>query len=95
MSKAHQLITLCRRLAAGILLLFTLIVAPSALALGVDEVVSQVQADLGGQVLDVQQVTVQHAPAYRIKLLQPSGRIKVLIVDASSGKYLVDGTNKK
>lgn len=86
-----RVIKRCRQLiTVGIFIFFTAIISPAAIALGLDEAVKKVQTELGGKVLDVQQVTVKNSPAYRIKLLQPSGRVKVLLLDAKSGSLLSD-----
>lgn len=96
MSNPQHLFTIGRQqLAAGLLILVTTLMLNSSFAMDVDRVVGKVIAEQGGQVLDVQQVTVQHRVAYRIKLLQPSGRVRVLILDAETGEYLVSSDDKK
>lgn len=42
----------------------------------------------GGKVIDVKQVNVQGRAVFRVKLLQPNGRIHSVLIDAGSGKPL-------
>ncbi|MDO3385292.1 PepSY domain-containing protein [Gilvimarinus sp. SDUM040013] len=42
----------------------------------------------GGKVIDVKVVNVKGRRAYRVKLLQKSGRIHSVIIDADSGRPL-------
>ncbi|MDO3383531.1 PepSY domain-containing protein [Gilvimarinus algae] len=42
----------------------------------------------GGKVLDVKAMQVNGRSVYRVKLLQPSGRIHSVLIDAASGKPL-------
>lgn len=97
MSNAHRFLyhylKHCRQLiTAGMFILSIAVISPAAIALELDEAVNKVQTELGGKVLDIQRVTVQHSPAFRIKLLQPSGRIKVLLLDAATGEFLADAS---
>tara|TARA_R110001583_G_C5560817_1_gene401195 strand:- start:329 stop:589 length:261 start_codon:yes stop_codon:yes gene_type:complete len=45
-----------------------------------------IQRQYGGQILDLQSVTTGEGLAYRVKLLQPSGRVKLMLIDARDGK---------
>lgn len=40
----------------------------------------------GGKVIDIKQVQVKGKTAYRVKLLQTSGRIHSVLIDAASGR---------
>lgn len=42
----------------------------------------------GGKVIDVKQVNANGRTAFRVKLLQPNGRIHSVLIDANSGKPL-------
>ena len=42
----------------------------------------------GGKVIGVKQVNIQGRTAFRVKLLQPNGRIHSVLIDANSGKPL-------
>lgn len=93
---AHLYHSLHRQfIAAGAVILLTIMGISPAFALTADEIVQKVQTEQDGQVLDLQKLTIQHQAAYRIKLLLPSGRVKVLLLDAASGKILSDGESNK
>ena len=62
----------------GILLSLSVSAAPLSAA----QAAKKAQQQYGGQVLDIKQVRSNNSTAYRIKLLQPSGRVKVLIMSA-------------
>ncbi|WP_020208087.1 PepSY domain-containing protein [Gilvimarinus chinensis] len=40
----------------------------------------------GGKVIDIKRVQAKGKPAYRVKLLQKSGRIHSVLIDAASGR---------
>ncbi|UTF59791.1 PepSY domain-containing protein [Gilvimarinus sp. DA14] len=42
----------------------------------------------GGKVIDIKQVKIKNRLAYRVKLLQQSGRIHSVLIDAASGRPL-------
>ncbi len=65
-----------------------------ALALTSAEVAARVQRQYGGQVLDIQSIRANNTAAYRVKLLQPSGRVKLLLIDADSGRPLSKAKKK-
>lgn len=65
-----------------------------ALALTSAEVAARVQRQYGGQVLDIQRIRANNTAAYRVKLLQPSGRVKLLLIDADSGRPLSKAKKK-
>jgi len=56
--------------------------------LSVDQAARQTESRYGGQVLDIQSLTTERGKGYRIKLLQPSGRVKLLLIDARDGSSL-------
>lgn len=51
-----------------------------------DQAAQHITHQYGGKILDLQSVTTGDGPAYRVKLLQPSGRVKLMLIDASDGK---------
>lgn len=55
-------------------------------ALSPDQAVHQAEQRYGGQVLDIRTVQTGNGKGYRIKLLQPSGRVKLLVIDARDGR---------
>jgi len=50
--------------------------------IGLDEAVRRVQRETGGRILSAEAVQGPGAPAYRIKVLLPSGRVRVIVVDS-------------
>ena len=65
----------------------------TAAPLSAAEAADRARQLFGGQVLDIKQVRANNSKAYRIKLLQPSGRVKVLIMN-SGGKVLSSSGKK-
>ncbi len=51
-----------------------------------DQIARHVQQQYGGQILDLKSVKTGAGPAYRVKLLQSSGRVKLMLIDARNGK---------
>ncbi|WP_207062698.1 PepSY domain-containing protein [Motiliproteus sp. SC1-56] len=68
------------------LLLVLLAATPAQAELSPDQAARRVQKQFGGQVLDIQPVKTGRGRAYRIKLLQPSGRVKLMLLDAEDGR---------
>lgn len=64
-----------------------LTLSPLSLAdeLSLDQAVRQAESRYGGQVLDIQSIGRGDDKAFRIKLLQPSGRVKLLVIEARDG----------
>lgn len=50
--------------------------------LTLDQAVRKVQSETGGRILSADAVLTAGGPVYRIKVLLPSGRVKVIQVDA-------------
>ncbi|MGA7801068.1 MAG: PepSY domain-containing protein [Gammaproteobacteria bacterium] len=50
--------------------------------------VAEAEARTGGRVLAVETSDSGGEPVYRIKVLTPRGRVRVLIMDARTGKWL-------
>lgn len=81
-------------LARAALVALTLFSTTALAELSPDEAARLAQQRYGGQVLDIQPVTTDRGRAYRIKLLQPSGRVKLMLLDAGDGRARqFDGTN--
>ncbi|WP_421868005.1 PepSY domain-containing protein [Motiliproteus sp.] len=70
------------------LLMLTTPTVQAADPIGRDRAAELVQQRYGGKVLDLQRVGSGNKMAYRVKLLQPSGRVKLILIDATSGKDL-------
>lgn len=56
---------------------------------------AQVQQQYGGQVLGIKPLVLDNRDAYRVKLLLPSERVRVFLIDAYSGKPLAGNGKKK
>ena len=49
---------------------------------GLDQAVRSVEKRTGGQVLSAERRRIDGKPKYRIKVLSPSGRVRIIYVDA-------------
>lgn len=56
------------------------------------QVAEQIQQQYGGQILDIKRLEANNHSAYRIKLLQPSGHVKLLLIDARTGEPMSGGS---
>lgn len=54
-----------------------------------DQVARFIQQQYGGKILDLKTIKTGSGSAYRIKLLQPSGRVKLMLIDAQDGKQRI------
>ena len=59
-----------------------------------EQAAQHVQQHYGGKILDIQPLQTGQGPAYRVKLLQPSGRVKLMLIDARDGKAKAFKGNK-
>jgi uncharacterized membrane protein YkoI len=53
--------------------------------ISLDQAVQQVRRETGGRVLSADRITQGGRAAYRIKVLTPSGHVRVVVIDAQSG----------
>jgi uncharacterized membrane protein YkoI len=53
--------------------------------LSLDDAVRQVRRETGGRVLSADAIEDRGRAAYRIKVLLPSGHVRVMVIDAQSG----------
>lgn len=53
-----------------------------------DGAADMVQKASGGRILSVDKVQQEGRPVWRVKLLNPSGQVKVVLVDAATGRTL-------
>jgi len=53
--------------------------------ISLDQAVQQVRRETGGRVLSADRITQGGRVAYRIKVLTPSGHVRVVVIDAQSG----------
>ncbi|MCW9053747.1 MAG: PepSY domain-containing protein [Motiliproteus sp.] len=56
---------------------------------------AQVQSQYGGQVLGIQSLRLNNRDAYRVKVLLPSERVRVILIDAYTGRSLKSKKNGK
>lgn len=54
--------------------------------ISVDQAVAKVQREVGGRVLSADSESRDGRVRYRVKLLLPDGRVKIVYVDAASGQ---------
>lgn len=71
-------------LVCALLLSGTLCAAPPPM-LDREQAAQLIKQEYGGKILDLQPVTTGDGPAFRVKLLQPSGRVKLMLIDARDG----------
>ena len=53
-----------------------------------DDVASAAQQASGGRVLVVEKTEREGRPVWRVKVLTPQGEVKVILIDAASGRTL-------
>ncbi|HKK14444.1 MAG TPA: PepSY domain-containing protein [Gammaproteobacteria bacterium] len=56
-------------------------------AVSLGRAVAQAEARTGGRVLSAQTRQENGRPVYRIKVLTPGGRVRVLVMDARTGRW--------
>jgi len=62
---------------------------PAAWAdVGRDEAAAVAQRAASGRVLAVERAEVDHRPVWRVKILTAQGEVRVVIVDAASGRVV-------
>lgn len=68
------------------LLLLVLLFAAPVMAMDRDEAAARVQQQTGGRVLAVERAEQGGRPVYRVKVLTPSGDVRIVVVDAGGGR---------
>ena len=61
------------------------LVIPTAWALDRDQAAAQVQKRTGGRVLAVERGERDGRPVFRVRVLTPSGEVRVVVLDAGNG----------
>ena len=56
--------------------------------IGRDEAAEAAQRASGGRVLAVERAQAGERPVWRVKVLTPSGEVRVILVDAATGRTL-------
>lgn len=60
--------------------------APAPERVGSNEAAAIARSQSGGRVLDVRRATEDGRPCYLVRLLLADGRVRIVVVDAESGK---------
>ena len=61
---------------------------PAFADVGRDEAAAVAQRVASGRVLAVERAEVDHKPVWRVKILTAQGEVRVVIVDAASGRVV-------
>ena len=69
-------------------LLFASAALPAWADVGRDEAAAVAQRVASGRVLSVERAEVDRKPVWRVKILSASGEVRVVIVDAASGRVV-------
>lgn len=69
----------------GAVLALASVMAGAARADDVQDVVDRVQRDTGGRILSAETVNMGRSRVYRVKVLTPDGRVRVVQVPAAGG----------
>lgn len=76
------------RLAHSLLVALMLACAPAWADIGRDEAAAAARQAAGGRVLAVDKAQVGNRAAWRVKLVTAGGEVKVVLIDAATGKPL-------
>ena len=89
MSLATQRQTLKKRACFGPLVALLMAAATPAWAdISRDEAAAVAQRASGGRVLSVEMVQSERRPVWRVKVLTAQGEVRVILIDAASGRML-------
>lgn len=75
-------------IAHGLLVALLLVCAPAWADVGRDEAAAAAQQAAGGRVLSVERSQVGNRSAWRVKLVTAGGEVRVVMVDAATGRPL-------
>jgi uncharacterized membrane protein YkoI len=62
--------------------------APAWADIGRDEAAAAAQRVASGRVLSVDRIEADHRPAWRVKVLTAQGEVRVILIDAASGRVM-------
>jgi len=68
--------------------LLIVLAAPAWADVSRDEAAAAAQRVSNGRVLSVEKTESEHRPVWRVKLLTEKGEVKVILIDAGSGRAL-------
>ena len=77
-----------RALAFPLLALSMVLAAPAWADVSADQAAAAAQRVASGRVLSVEKTEVDHRPVWRVKVLTPQGDVRVILIDAASGRVV-------
>lgn len=75
-------------LATPLCALLIAVAAPAWADIGRDEAAAAAQRVAAGRVLSVDRTEADHRPAWRVKVLTGQGEVRVILIDAASGRVI-------
>ena len=75
-------------LANPIVALLIVLAAPAWADVGRDEAAAAAQRVVSGRVLSVDKTEADRRPAWRVKVLTAQGEVRVIVIDAASGRVI-------
>lgn len=75
-------------LANPIVALLIVLAAPAWADVGRDEAAAAAQRVASGRVLSVDKTEADRRPAWRVKVLTAQGEVRVIVIDAASGRVI-------
>ena len=79
---------LARFLATPLVALLVVVAAPAWADVGRDEAAATAQRVARGRVLSVDKTEADRRPAWRVKVLTAQGEVRVIVIDAISGRVV-------
>ena len=79
---------LAKRLATPLAALLIVLATPAWADVGRDEAAATAQRVASGRVLSVDKTEANRRPAWRVKLLTVQGDVRVILIDAATGRVI-------
>jgi len=79
---------LAKRLATPLAALLIVLAAPAWADVGRDEAAAAAQRVASGRVLSVDKTEANRRPAWRVKVLTVQGDVRVILIDAATGRVI-------
>ena len=77
-----------KTLAKAVCALLIVLAAPAWADISRDEAAAAAQRVSSGRVLSVEKTESEHRPVWRVKVLTAQGEVRVILIDAGSGRAL-------
>jgi uncharacterized membrane protein YkoI len=77
-----------KALASPFLALSIVLAAPAWADVSADQAAAAAQRVANGRVLSVEKTEVDRRPVWRVKVLTPQGDVRVILIDAASGRVV-------